>query len=237
MTYPERIVPSETSPGIVALHLARYVFAERWCDDRDVLDLGCGAGYGSFRLSRSARAVVGGDVSEEAIAYAQSHYGAPNLEFRTLDALRLPFDDGSFDTVCSFETIEHVEDPDGLVREVARVLRPDGTFVVSTPRADVTTHAPVNPYHHVEFSRADFDALLAKAFGSVEMYGERRRQTRTHRLFQRLDVLSLRRRSAVLRRASILTGTPATENTGLGDVVISRDDVDGAHVLVAVCTR
>lgn len=237
MSYPERIVPDTTSPGIVALHLARYVFAERWCADREVLDLGCGAGYGSFRLSRAARTVVGGDVSAEAIEYAQSHYGAPNLEFRILDALQLPFEDGDFDTVCCFETIEHVDDAETLVREVARVTRPGGTFVASTPRVEVTTQSPANPYHRVEFSADDFAALLAGTFASVEMYGERRRQTRTHRLLQRLDVLGLRRRSSLLRRASVLTGTPATEHTELGDIAISQDDIDKAHVLIAVCTR
>lgn len=237
MAYPERIVPGETAPGILALHLARYVFAERWCAGRDVLDLGCGAGYGSFRLSRDARSVVGADVSEEAVAYAQSHYGAPNLEFRALDATRLPFGDGSFDAVCCFETVEHVAAPKTLVCEVARVLRPGGAFVVSTPHAQATTYAPANPYHHVEFSRADFAALLETAFASVEMYGERRRQTRAHRLLQRLDVLGLRRRSALVRRASVLTGTPAMESAGLADVLIDRESADKARVLVAVCTR
>src|SRR4051794_1671154 len=74
MTYPERIVPDETSSGVLALHLARYRFAARWCDGRDVLDLGCGVGYGTAALADTSRSVVGGDVDDNAIAYARGRY-------------------------------------------------------------------------------------------------------------------------------------------------------------------
>jgi SAM-dependent methyltransferase len=237
LSHPERIVPDETEPGIVALHLKRYAFAQPWCEGGDVLDLGCGVGYGSAFLADAARSVVGGDVDEAAIAYARTRYRRPDVEFRVLDATALPFEDATFDAVCSFETIEHVDQPAALAHEVARVLRPDGAFVVSTPRSDRTTTTPANPHHRIEYARADFERVLHEAFDGVDVYGERRPQTRAHRLLQRLDVLGLRRRSALVRRASVFTGTPALEHVTLDDVVISRDDVDTAKVLVAVCTR
>jgi SAM-dependent methyltransferase len=236
VSHPERIVPDETEPGIVAIHLKRYAFAEPWCRGKDVLDLACGVGYGSAHLARTAAHVVGGDLSEEAIAYARRRYAAPNVEFQALDAAALPFPNGSFDAVCSFETIEHLPDRDAFLAEVARVLRADGVFLVSTPRADATDESPDNPFHHVELSREDFGRLLARRFRSVDLYGQRRLQTRRHRALQRLDVAGLRRHLTFLRRASVLVGTPPTAEATLDDIVIERDGIDRASELVAVCT-
>ena len=62
-------MPDETEPGIVALHLKRYEFAVPWCRDRDVLDAGCGVGYGTALLGTLAPHVLGVDISAETIAY------------------------------------------------------------------------------------------------------------------------------------------------------------------------
>jgi SAM-dependent methyltransferase len=236
MGYPERIVPDETSPGILALHLARYAFSERWCRGGEVLDLGCGAGYGSSHLAHVARRVVGGDISEDAIAYARANYSAPNVDFVVLDATKLPFEDASFDVVCSFETIEHLPERNAYLSGVARVLRDDGVFIVSTPRVDRTVEDPDNPFHHIEYARADFESLLEGFFEQAELYGQRRVQTTRYRALRRLDVLGLRRRLRFLRHAAPLVGTPATVDVTLADVAIDRERLDDAPVLVAVCT-
>jgi SAM-dependent methyltransferase len=237
MAYPERIVPDEIEAGIVALHLKRYVFAEPWCHGRDVLDLACGVGYGSAHLATSARRVVGVDVSSEAIDYARTRYAAPNVEYVVADATALPFEAGSFDTVCSFETLEHLIDREAYLAEVVRVLRPDGTYIVSTPKADRTIERPDNPFHHVELDRGDFEQLLGRYFGAVEVYGQRRLQTRRHRLLRRLDVLGLRRRLSFLRGAAVVVGTAPTAEVTLDGIVIERGALSRARVLVAVCTR
>jgi SAM-dependent methyltransferase len=236
MAHPERIIPDDTEPGIVALHLKRYAFARDWTTGREVLDLGCGAGYGTAYLADTARRVVGADVDSTAIAYARDRYARPNVDFEVVDASALPFPAGSFDTVAAFEMIEHVEEAGAVVAEVARVLRPGGTFVLSTPRVDETTHTPENPYHRVEFSEADFRQLLEGRFGSVELYGQRRRETLRHRIARKLDVLGLRKRSALLRRASVVTGTPATDAATLDDVEITPGRLADATELLAVCT-
>jgi SAM-dependent methyltransferase len=235
MTYPERIVPDDTSPGILALHLKRYVFAEPFCAGARVLDVACGAGYGSAELGGVASSVVGIDADEGAIEYARLHYAAPNVAFEAMDATRLVFTDASFDAVCSFETIEHLPDRDAFLAEVARVLAPSGVFLVSTPQARQTTHRPQNPYHFVEYARGDFEALLRGFFAEVELYGQRRLQTRRHRVLQRLDVLGLRRRLPVLGRASALVGTAPTTAVTLDGIVIERAALERASELVAVC--
>jgi len=237
VSYPERIVPDETEPGIVAQHLKRYAFARPLCAGKVVLDAGCGTGYGSAYLAEAARRVVGVDVSEEALQYARERYAAPNVEFVHGDLQELAYADASFDVVVSFETLEHLERPESLVQQVVRLLRADGVFVVSTPHAVQTTTAPANPYHRIELSRGDFEHLLRTHFGSVQLYGQRRLQTTRHRALQRLDVVGLRRRLPFLRRAAPLVGTRALVDATLEDFEISADRFDGAEVLVAVCRR
>lgn len=236
MSHPERIVPDETEPGIVALHLKRYEFALPYCAGKDVLDAGCGVGYGSAHLGQAARRVVGVDSSEEAIAYARGRYAAPNIEFAVGDLLELDQPDAAFDVVCAFETIEHLTHHEQFLGHVARVLRPGGVFLVSTPHAERTVEGPVNPYHAVELSRADFERLLRGHFAEVELYGQRRRQTARHRLAQRLDVLGLRRRLTVLRPLGRrLLGTAPMAEVTSGEIEISRDRLEDASELVAVC--
>jgi SAM-dependent methyltransferase len=236
VSYPERIVPDDSEPGVVALHLKRYVFAEPWCRDKDVLDLACGVGYGTAYLAGVARRVVGVDVSEDAIDYARGRYDAPNVEYAVADAAALPFEAASFDTVCSFETLEHLPDRNAYLAEVVRVLRPGGAYLVSTPNARHTTEHPDNPFHTVELDRGDFEALLSRYFGKVDVYGQRRLRTRRHQAMRRLDVLGLRRRLSFLRRASVIVGTAPTAEVTLDGIVIDQSDLDHAGVLVAVCT-
>ena len=221
----------------MALHLKRYEFAVPWCRDRAVLDAGCGVGYGTAHLAEVAASVVGVDRDEGAISYARERYSRPNVEFRVGDLLDLDLADGSFDVVCSFETIEHLDDVEGFLGEVDRVLRPEGVFLVSTPRVDETTASPENPFHRVELSPSDFEALLGRSFREVELYGQRRLQTARHRLMQRVDVLGLRRRLPGARRLSRALGTAPTAEVTSDGIIIEPGGLDRATELVAVCRR
>lgn len=235
MSHPERIVPDETEPGIVALHLKRYEFARQFCGGRDVLDAGCGVGYGSAYLAETARRVVGVDIDADAIDYARERYAARNVEFVHADVTALPLADASFDVACSFEAIEHVRDPEALVAELRRVVRVDGVCVLSTPRVERTTADPDNPFHTIELAPDDLARILRTRFDDVELYGQRRLQTRRHRLLQRLDPLGLRGRLSFLRPAARLLGTAPMAEVGLDGIEIAPRALDGASEVVAVC--
>jgi len=235
VNHPERIVPDETEPGIVAIHLKRYEFARQFCAGRDVLDAGCGVGYGSAYVGETARRVVGVDIDAEAVAYARARYAAPNVEFLEADVTALPFGGESFDVACAFEAIEHVSEPERLVAELRRVVRADGVCVVSTPRVEHTTRESSNPFHAVELAPDDLARILHSRFDDVELYGQRRLQTRRHRLLQRLDPLGLRGRLAFLRPASRLVGTRPMAEVGLDGIEIVPRALDGASEIVAVC--
>jgi len=131
--------------------------------DMLVLDCACGVGYGSDILRRSAGAVIGVDVSDKAIAYAKEKYRAENLAFIASDARSLPFDDASFDTVMSIETVEHFPDADKFIAEIHRVLRPGGLLFMTTPNGE---QHPIlhDGHHHKHYRKKELSRLIRKKF-------------------------------------------------------------------------
>jgi 2-polyprenyl-3-methyl-5-hydroxy-6-metoxy-1,4-benzoquinol methylase len=178
-----------------ASHLQRYHFAASLVAKRAVIvDAACGTGYGSKILASYAEVVYGIDIASEAISYARIHYCCPNVRNDQGDVTDLHmFVNASIDVFVSFETLEHLEDPDGLVREASRVLRADGIFIVSTPFRVTTCRSPGNPFHRIELGRHDFKAFLAKYFNDVAMYFQYRQESIAISLIRRLDLLNLRR--------------------------------------------
>jgi ubiquinone/menaquinone biosynthesis C-methylase UbiE len=226
-------------PGIVAHHLKKYDFSRRQLSGT-VIDAACGVGYGTEFLGGACDRVIGLEIADEAIDIARDRYRKDNVWFVQGNAEHLPFPNESADAVTCFEGIEHFVDPQTHLLEVARVLKPDGTYFVSTPHPGAHEHGEDNPFHLHEFDPDRFEALLSASFAEVSMFGQFRVQTEAHRAAQKFDVFGLRR-IALLRpmtrwiSRSALRTAP-TEEVTLGDLEI-RPFQGGATEYVAVCTR
>lgn len=164
----ERFVP-ELMPGVIqAEHEGRYRWAAGVVAGKEVLDAGCGVGYGTLILARAGAARARGlDISDEAVADARFRAG-PLADFTKGDLRALPFPDDSFDVVTCFEAIEHVEGQDRVLDEFRRVLRPGGLLLVSSPNRGV--YAPGNPHHIHEYTAAELRAAVDARFRNVAMF-------------------------------------------------------------------
>jgi SAM-dependent methyltransferase len=143
------------------------------CADRDVLEAGCGEGYGADLISRVARRVIALDYDETTVAHVRAHY--PRVEVMHGNLAELPLADASVDVVVNFQVIEHLWDQTQFVRECARVLRPSGLLMVSTPNRITFSpgrDTPINPFHTRELNADELSQLLADGgFTSVAMSG------------------------------------------------------------------
>lgn len=159
-------------------HYHRYAFALSLAEGKRVLDAACGEGYGSALLARCARHVLGVDISIEAISHANKRYAAQqeNLSFRQADVAALDaLPSASFDLICSFETLEHLQAQEAMLAGFRRLLAPGGVLLVSTPdRHNYSDMPGFNNEHHVrELYRHEFEAMLATEFREVRLYAQK----------------------------------------------------------------
>ena len=153
-------------------HLHRYSCAVDVAEGLDVLDIACGEGYGSYMLSQVAKSVIGVDIDGPTVSAASAKYLSSNLRFTQGSCSAIPAPDSSVDLVVSFETIEHIAAQEGFLDEVARVLRPDGMLLISSPERDAyqqTRGSSANEFHEKELSLSELDALLKKRFANVQL--------------------------------------------------------------------
>lgn len=170
----ERLVPHNLpwhKRRLADEHVVRYVFASSYVEGKNVMDLACGVGFGCEILSKKASSVIGVDINEEAILYANLHYQSKNITYLQSDVTKIKSSPNSADVITSFETIEHVANDKTFIKEVRRLLKPNGTFIMSTPNIEFSVGA--NPYHVREYNLSECLTLL-KDFKSVKLYGQRK---------------------------------------------------------------
>lgn len=189
-----RDVPGDPSPGpdavltltgertIPDLDIENYWFRRHQvvyqrlaprCAGLEVLEAGCGEGYGADLIAGVARRVVAVDYDAAAVAHVRARY--PRVEVLQANLAELPLPDASVDIVVNFQVIEHLWDQPQFVAECARVLRPSGSLMVSTPNRITFSpgrDTPINPFHTRELNAAELTELLVDAgFAQVSIAG------------------------------------------------------------------
>jgi SAM-dependent methyltransferase len=213
------------------------------CVGREVLEAGCGEGYGADLIAGVAHGVIGLDYDEQAVAHVRDRY--PRVEARRANLAALPLPDASIDVVVNLQVIEHLWDQPQFIAECARVLRPSGLVMISTPNRITFSpgrDTPINPFHTRELNAAELTELLRQAgFSMNAMRG----------VFHgpRLTALDVKHGGSIIdaqiRRA--LAGSPwpaellsdvASVTTDDFELVDAADrDVDESLDLVAIAVR
>jgi SAM-dependent methyltransferase len=143
------------------------------CAGHDVLEAGCGEGYGADLIADVASSVIGLDYDELTVAHVRARY--PRVDVRHGNLAALPLPDGSLDVVVNFQVIEHLWDQPQFVAECAKVLRPGGLLLMSTPNRITFSpgrDTPVNPFHTRELNADELTELLVDGgFTMMSMAG------------------------------------------------------------------
>lgn len=131
----------------------------------NVLEIGTGSGYGIELISQNASEFL----TIDKFPYSGNEL-PKNVTFKQMSVPPLTgIESESFDYVISFQVIEHIEDDHQFVKEIARVLKPGGQFIVTTPNKNMSITR--NPWHVREYTIDELDNLLKDYFSSVETKG------------------------------------------------------------------
>ena len=187
----------------IRLHKERYGYAARFVEEKRVLDLACGVGYGSAMMKEAgAASVVGVDIEPRAIEEAQELQVREGVQFFCADyrdvfekekvdpALAQAFEQ-RFDVLVSLETIEHLPEPAHFVRTLMTALRPGGLLIASVP---ITPSVDANPYHLHDFSVRTFRKMLEREGLSIQEH---------HRQRQPFNPISVRKEMATAQREGL----------------------------------
>ena len=223
----ERYVPGTWSKIAEYEHVPRYALAKDVVKGKTVLDFGCGTGYGAAKLATQAASVTGLDIDTAAIRWASATHRNDNLKFVCLADLGASLPAASFDVVTCFEMIEHVDHATqkALIASFARLLKPDGVMLISTPNPETTKLYGANPYHIREMNEAELHDLVSPHFSAVQIL---RQHVRAGVTFELGD------NNAALRSSFISEAHSTSPDTALAFIAVCGQASLAPHQLASV---
>ena len=246
---PLPLTGERTVPGLAVenywfrRHEVAYLHCVDVCAGRDVLEAGCGEGYGADLIAATARTVTAVDYDAATVAHVRARY--PRVGVLAANLAALPMPDSVLDVVVNFQVIEHLWDQPQFITECLRVLRPGGSLLISTPNRITFTpgsDTPVNPFHTRELNAAELRELLIDGgFDVQSMSG----------VFHgpRLIEMDIRHGGSIIdaQIARVVADTPwpdglladvaAVESADFDIIEESRRDIDASLDLLAIAVR
>jgi len=156
------------------IHIKRYEWAKDYLKDLKVLDNGCGTGYGTYFLAKNnLKEIIGIDISEASIKYAQEKYKAKNLIYKQMNSISLNLRDNYFDAIISFDVIEHIDKKQQkeYLSEIVKVINDKGFLMIGSPNAALSREK--NPHHKKQLTLNEFKELLNLFFKEIDLFGEK----------------------------------------------------------------
>lgn len=182
----ERMIPFVSDYATQATHWQRYLYFRSWYEDAVVVDAASGEGYGTDFSSIFSSKSYGVDVSSEAVEHANTVY--PRSTFNVEDVCN--YDYSKADVVTSFETIEHLPDPEKFL-DALKACK--GKIIISTPNRKLYDpnaklgDKPSNPYHTIEWTAEEFAELIQRHFPDRQVRFLSQSTTLPGRLYEGLD--------------------------------------------------
>lgn len=175
----ERIYPGNIESVEDYVLYLKHLFAYEYTKEKlntglEVLEVGCGEGYGTSILAQSESNIIGVDIDSITIDNANANYGSDNCKYKLYDGVKLPFTEEKFDVVVSFQVIEHVPDDVAFLAEIKRVLKVGGVLYLATPCSKYRLRPgqlPWNRFHLREYSHSEMSSLLSGLFNDFSIHG------------------------------------------------------------------
>lgn len=155
-------------------HMARYVYSLQFIENKKILDIACGTGYGLSILKPKAKFIIGVDNNFETTIKAKRQ-NTNDIQFLCGNGPALPFANESFEVITSFETLEHLHEREEFLSELKRILVQNGLLILSTPNANYTNpinDIPSNPYHVIEYTQDRLKFEISKSFTIKTIIGQ-----------------------------------------------------------------